>query len=679
MNKLRVGVVGIGRLGSIHTRVYDELDQVDLVGVCDIDPQKLNSAAKQFKTSTFLEHKELIDKVDALSIAVPTNIHYQIAKDFINKGVHVLIEKPITNDLTQAKELIKLSQKNKVIMQIGHVERFNSAISAVEKIIKNPRFIECHRLSPFPHRSLDIGVVLDVMIHDIDIVLALVKSEIKTVEAVGVPVLTPYEDIANVRLIFENGCVCNLTASRVSEEAMRKIRIFLLDTYISLDYGTQEAFLYRKESDQIIKESLPIEKEEPLKREIESFIDCVKNNKRPLVSGEEAYQALQLSDKILKKIWSKKKIFIVAGEVSGDIHAASLVKELKEMNPSLSFMGLGGKHMEEEGVELSFDLTKIAVVGFTEILKNLSLFRKIFFDFINKAEQENPDLIILVDYPGFNLRLAKELKKRGFKIIYYISPQIWAWGEKRIDTIKKAVDKMIVLFDFEKTLYQNKDINVEFVGHPLLDRANQTLTKKEFIKSIFVENKNPIISLLPGSRNNEVKKIFPIMLESAKLIYKQFPQAQFLVLTSSSVDINAYSGLIKKYHLPIRMLDRQHYNAIASSDLALVASGTATLEAAILNTPMIIVYKVTFLTWAYAKTLIKIPYIGLVNVVAGKQIIPEFIQFRAKPKLIFKEAIQLLKNREKYSALQKELSQIKTHLGSPGASRRAAQSILSSL
>ena len=335
--------------------------------------------------------------------------------------------------------------------------------------------------------------------------------------------------------------------------------------------------------------------------------------------------------------------------------------------------------MEEEGVELSFDLTKIAVVGFTEILKNLSLFRKIFFDFINKAEQENPDLIILVDYPGFNLRLAKELKKRGFKIIYYISPQIWAWGEKRIDTIKKAVDKMIVLFDFEKTLYQNKDINVEFVGHPLLDRANQTLTKKEFIKSIFVENKNPIISLLPGSRNNEVKKIFPIMLESAKLIYKQFPQAQFLVLTSSSVDINAYSGLIKKYHLPIRMLDRQHYNAIASSDLALVASGTATLEAAILNTPMIIVYKVTFLTWAYAKTLIKIPYIGLVNVVAGKQIIPEFIQFRAKPKLIFKEAIQLLKNREKYSALQKELSQIKTHLGSPGASRRAAQSILSSL
>ncbi|MFC1646067.1 lipid-A-disaccharide synthase [Candidatus Omnitrophota bacterium] len=679
MHKLRVGVIGIGRLGSVHTRVYDELDKVDLVGICDIDPKKLDQAAKQFKAPPFLNHKELIDKVDAISIAVPTNKHHEIAKDFIKKGIHLLIEKPITNDLAQAKELIELSKRHKAILQVGHVERFNSAFTAVEKIVKNPRFIECHRLSPFPHRSLDIGVVLDVMIHDIDIVLGLVKSNIKSVEAVGVPVLTPYEDIANVRLTFDNGCVCNLTASRVSEEAMRKIRIFLSDTYISLDYGSQEAFLYKKEIGQIRKESLPIEKEEPLKREIESFIDCVKNNKRPLVSGEEAYQALELSDKILKEIQGKKKIFVVAGEVSGDIHAASLIKELKVMNPSLEFMGLGGRHIQEEGAELFFDLTKIAVVGFTEVFRNLLLFRRIFFNFINRAVQEKPNVIILVDYPGFNLRLAKELKKRGFKIIYYISPQIWAWGGKRIDAIKETVDKMIVLFDFEKSLYQNKGISVEFVGHPLLDRANQTLTKEEFIESISIENKSPVISLLPGSRNNEVRKILPVMLESAKLLYKEFPRAQFLVLSSSSVDINTYNNLMKDYNLPIQMLDSHHYNAIASSDLALVASGTATLESAILNTPMIIVYKVSFLTWAYAKSLIKIPYIGLVNVVAGKQIVPEFIQFKARPKLIAKEAIGLLKDKNKYHALQKELSQIKTHLGLPGASRRAAQSVLSLL
>jgi len=679
MKKLKVGVIGIGRLGSIHTRVYDELGEVDLIGICDIDPQKLEKALKQFKVPAYLDYKELINKVDAISIAVPTKKHFQIAKDFIENNIPLLIEKPITNKLAHAEELITLAKKHNVIMQVGHVERFNSAFSAVQKIVKNPRFIECHRLSPFPHRSLDIGVVLDVMIHDIDIILGLVNSNIKSVEAVGVPVLTQFEDIANVRLTFENGCVCNLTASRISEEAMRKIRIFLSDTYISLDYGSQEAFLYKKENKQIIKEVLPIEKDEPLKREIESFIDCVRNKKRPLVSGKEAYQALHLADRIINKIWGEKKIFVVAGEVSGDIHAASLIKQLKIMNPSLTFMGLGGQHMQEEGVKLFFDLTKIAVVGFTEVLRNLLLFRKIFFDFIKRAEIEKPDVIILVDYPGFNLRLAKELKKRGFKIIYYISPQVWAWGEKRIESIKENVDKMIVLFDFEKTLYQNKSISVDFVGHPLLDRANQTLSKQEFTKNILLENKNPIISLLPGSRNNEVRKILPIMLESAKLIHREFPQAQFLILNSSSVNIDIYNNLLEKYNLPIKMLDNCHYDAIANSDLALIASGTATLEAAILNTPMVIVYKVTFLTWAYAKTLVKIPYIGLVNVVAGKQIVPEFIQFRAKPRLISKESVELLKNKEKYNSMQKELSQIKTHLGSSGASRRAAQSIFSLL
>ncbi len=666
-------------MGSVHARVYSELSSVELVGICDIDAQKASQASKQFNTPAFLSHKELLGKVDAVSIAVPTNKHHLVAKDFMNHGVHTLIEKPITNNLTEAEELITLSKKNKIILQVGHVERFNSAFIAIEKIVKNPRFIECHRLSPFPYRSLDIGVVLDVMIHDIDIILGLVKSEIRTVEAIGVPVLTPFEDIANVRLTFKNGCVCNLTASRISEEAMRKIRIFLSDTYISLDYGSQEAFLYKKESGQIIKESLPIEKEEPLKREIESFIDCIENNKKPLVSGEEAYQALLLSDKIIKKIWSKKKIFVVAGEVSGDIHAASLIKELKAMNPLLSFSGLGGAHMAEEGVELFFDLAKIAVVGFTEVLRNLFLFRRIFYDFIKRVEEEKPDAIILVDYPGFNLRLAKELKKRGFKVIYYISPQIWAWGEGRIGAIKENVDKMIVFFDFEKDLYRKNNINVEFVGHPLLDRTCQTLKKEDFLKHIFIENRSPLISLLPGSRNNEVEKILPIMLGAAKRILDEFPKAQFLLLSSASVDINTYRRLISKYSLPILLLDRQHYNAIGSSDLALVASGTATLEAAILNTPMIIVYKVTFLTWAYAKSVVKIPYIGLVNVVARKKIVPEFIQFKARPELISQEAIDILKNKGKYSVLLKELSQIKTHLGSPGASKRAAQTIISLL
>jgi lipid-A-disaccharide synthase len=371
-----------------------------------------------------------------------------------------------------------------------------------------------------------------------------------------------------------------------------------------------------------------------------------------------------------------KKIFIVAGEVSGDMHAAILVRELKALNPSLILMGLGGKRMREEGVKLFFDLTTIAVVGFTEVLQNILLFRRLFWDFVNRAMQEKPDAVILIDYPGFNIRLAKELKKRGFKIIYYISPQVWAWGENRIDIIKKNVDKMIVLFDFEKDLYHKHGMEVEFVGHPLLDRLHPTLTKEEFLRTFYIEGKSPLISLLPGSRNSEVEQILPIMLESAKIIYKEFPNVQFLVLSSSNVDITTYHNLIRVSGLPILMLDSQHYNAIVNSDIALVASGTATLETAILNTPMLIVYKVSFLTWAYAKSIIKIPYIGLANVVAGKKVVPEFVQFGARPNLIAQEASSLLKDKEKYNKVKQELSQIKIHLGSAGASQRAAQTIL---
>jgi lipid-A-disaccharide synthase len=358
------------------------------------------------------------------------------------------------------------------------------------------------------------------------------------------------------------------------------------------------------------------------------------------------------------------------------MHAAMLVRELKALEPNITLMGLGGKRMREEGVRLFFDLTTIAVVGFTEVLKNIFLFRRIFWDFIAKAVQEKPDAVILVDYPGFNLRLAKELKKRGFKIIYYISPQVWAWGENRIEIIKKNVDKMIVLFDFEKELYRRHGMEVEFVGHPLLDRLHPTLTKEDFLKSLYIEGKRPIVSLLPGSRNNEVEKMLPVMLDTAKIIYKEFPEIQFLVLSSSNVDITTYHNLIRVSGLPILMMDSQHYNAIVNSDIALVASGTATLETGILNTPMLIVYKVSFLTWAYAKIIIKIPYIGLVNVVAGKKLVPEFVQFEAKPNLIAKEALSLLEDKEKYNKVKQELSQIKTHLGLLGASRRTAEIIL---
>ncbi len=302
MNKIRVGVIGTGYLGSIHAKLYKEIADCQLVAICDTDTSRLQDVSSKLGIPGYLDYKELFQKVDAVSIVVPTRLHYKIAAEFIKNKIPVLVEKPFTSTLKEADSLIKLAQKNNVILQVGHVERFNSAFAATKELIQDPKFIECHRLSSFPNRSLDIGVVLDLMIHDIDIILGLVNSPIKRVEAVGVEVLTQFEDIANARVTFKNGCVCNLTASRISDESLRKIRIFLKNAYISLDYKNEEAFIYKKTSAGITKDKLPIEKEQPLKKELASFIDCLANKKCPVVSGEQARQALALALLIRKKI-----------------------------------------------------------------------------------------------------------------------------------------------------------------------------------------------------------------------------------------------------------------------------------------------------------------------------------------------------------------------------------------
>ncbi|MCA9399869.1 MAG: Gfo/Idh/MocA family oxidoreductase, partial [Candidatus Omnitrophica bacterium] len=223
----------------------------------------------------------------------------------LEKGVHTLVEKPIAPTVEQAREMTALANQKGLILQVGHVERFNSAFESIKKFTTDPLFIEVHRLNHFPNRSLDIGVVMDLMIHDIDIVLGTVHSKIKDIQATGVNVLTPLEDIASVRITFENDCVCNLTASRISDDVMRKIRIFQKDTYISLDYVQQEAFIYKKTGMQILKHSLPIEKEEPLKKELSHFLDCVKSGQSPLVSGKEATEALDVALTITDKIWKR--------------------------------------------------------------------------------------------------------------------------------------------------------------------------------------------------------------------------------------------------------------------------------------------------------------------------------------------------------------------------------------
>ena len=302
MQKIKVGVVGVGSLGSIHARIFAGLANAELAAVADIDPKKARKAGRTCRCEYFCDYQQLFGKVCAASIVVPTRLHYQIARDLLEHNIHLLVEKPFTSTVDEADELLSLAKRKNLVLQVGHVERFNAAVQAVQRLPGRPKFIECHRLGPFAARVKDVGVVLDLMIHDIDIVLGLVNSPCVSVQAVGVNVLTGHEDIANARLNFKNGAVANITASRISPKSMRKIRLFCENAYISLDYEAQKALIYEKQGKKITRRRINIKKEKPLQKELQSFIQCVKQKKAPLVSGREGRDALAIATEILEKI-----------------------------------------------------------------------------------------------------------------------------------------------------------------------------------------------------------------------------------------------------------------------------------------------------------------------------------------------------------------------------------------
>lgn len=310
---LRIGVVGVGHLGYHHARICAALPDMTLVGIVDIDPGNRQRAASDFNVPGFESVDALLAAgIDAASVAAPTTVHHPITLKLLEAGVNVLVEKPIATTVDQAREMVDCAQVHDLILQVGHIERFNGAVIALFEAVRNPRFIECHRLSPYPNRGDDVSVILDLMIHDLDIVCALVKSEVVSVDAVGVPVFSPQEDIANVRVRFASGCVANLTSSRVSVERMRKIRIFEENTYVSTNYTEQEVLVYHKKTgsldgdvspmDLIEIESLPVKREEPLKLELAAFADCVQRHETPLVSGKDGLAALELAQKVISFI-----------------------------------------------------------------------------------------------------------------------------------------------------------------------------------------------------------------------------------------------------------------------------------------------------------------------------------------------------------------------------------------
>ncbi len=315
MKKLKAGVVGVGHLGYHHARNLSAIPSVELAGVVDVNEERVREVAGEFGAKPLDDYKALAPLVDVVSVAVPTSKHFEVAKFFLERGKHVLLEKPIATTLDEADELIRLSEKKNVMLQIGHSERFNSAVETLRGRIDRPMFIESHRLAPFSVRGCDVDVVLDLMIHDLDIILFLMDAPVeRIIDAVGVPLVTGFEDIANARLEFANGCVANVTASRISAEPMRKIRIFQPYTYFSLDYAAQEIQCYRLQEGPmdpanpkpIMFDEISVDKDEPLRLQIGAFVESIIDGRPPVVTAQEGRDALKLATRIIEVIRGKK-------------------------------------------------------------------------------------------------------------------------------------------------------------------------------------------------------------------------------------------------------------------------------------------------------------------------------------------------------------------------------------
>jgi len=371
---------------------------------------------------------------------------------------------------------------------------------------------------------------------------------------------------------------------------------------------------------------------------------------------------------------AQKKILIICGEASGDLNAGFLAKAIKTIDPEISVSAVGGETLRRSGANVFYDIKELSVMGFFDVLKKLPRFFALKKLLLEKIKTEKFDLIILVDFSGFNLRFAKAVN-RSIPIIYYVSPQVWASRSGRVKTIKEYISKMIVLFKFEEDFYKKKSVNVDFARHPLLDIVKPAMGKNEFLAQLNLETDKKVIALLPGSRKSEIKNILPVMLKTAKIILKNM-DARFVIAKSPQVDLPVYQNLIDKSGIEVNIAEGKTYDCLNVCDLALVTSGTATLETAIMEKPFLIVYKMNLLNYLLYRPQVKIPFIGIVNIIAGRKIISEFIQFKATPQNIANESLRILNNPAELETIKNNLSQLKLSLGSPGASTRAAKIVI---
>ena len=368
----------------------------------------------------------------------------------------------------------------------------------------------------------------------------------------------------------------------------------------------------------------------------------------------------------------RHNVLIVAGEASGDLHGACLVTAMRAGNPGLSFYGIGGERMKDAGVELVAHSSEMAVVGFTEVASKLGRILDVRRRLKQSLRERRPGLVILIDYPDFNISLAKAAHREGIRVFYYISPQIWAWRKGRIRDLEKYVTRMAVILPFEKKVYGDTSLDVRFVGHPLLDVVKRTCSREEFCRRYSLRADITTVALLPGSRESEVGRLLPVMMEAAALLEKNALPRQFVLPLANTIPRAYVADILGRYRTRVTVIEEETYDAIASSDVAVVASGTATLETALLETPMVIIYRVSAFSYLVGRLFIRVDFIGLVNLIAGRKIVPELIQKDAGAEAIAREAETILSDTRRRDAMRKDLAGIRSLLGSPGAADRAA-------
>lgn len=363
------------------------------------------------------------------------------------------------------------------------------------------------------------------------------------------------------------------------------------------------------------------------------------------------------------------KLAIVAGEASGDLHASEVVRELKKLDPELRMFGIGGDRLANEGMELLHHAREMGIVGLFNVIRHIPMFRRAFAELVERLANERPDAVLLVDYPDFNLRVARRAKDLGLRVVYYISPQVWAWRRGRVRKIARFVDRMIVIFPFEESFYRERDVPVTYVGHPLVEQLRGV--KRDPHDGSLLR-----IALLPGSRRGEVETLLPAMLEAVAILRREHDIEAWIV-QAPTIDRSQIDGLIKKSGIEISI--RPHGGeSIAAAEVALSSSGTAALECAVVGTPVIVMYKLTSATYLLAKRLVKVPHFSLVNIVGGQKVVPELLQDDVSAERIAVEVRRLIEP-ETYARVRKELAAVRAKLGEPGASRRAAEAIMSEL